>query len=273
MLEAPSPSDQTHRHELARFLRDRREALSPVTAPGRDNSRRRAKGWLREEVAQAAGISATWVMWLEQGREVRASARTLGGLARALRLNATERAYLFRLARPDLAPPVLERMQDPSAQLIGFIKGLSPHPAYAKTHIGDIVAQNAEAEYLFGPVDAEDPLSRNVIARLFLEQRQLFENWEVIARAAVGQLRAASAGFQDDPALKLLPARLGQESADFRDMWGRGELSEPPNWRKVIRHPTGGRLVYDYTSLAPLGADSGYRVTVYIRAGGESAAK
>src|SRR5690606_11819955 len=81
-----------------------REALDPAEAGAGFNPRRRARGWLREEVAHAAGISATWYMWLEQARPVRVSPRVLDGLSRALRLDAVKRAYLFRLARPDLVP-------------------------------------------------------------------------------------------------------------------------------------------------------------------------
>ena len=49
------------------YLRERRNRLDPV-ALGYTGGRRRTPGLRREEVAQRAGISATWYSWLEQGR-------------------------------------------------------------------------------------------------------------------------------------------------------------------------------------------------------------
>jgi transcriptional regulator with XRE-family HTH domain len=60
--------------------------------------RRRTPGLRREEVAQLAGMSATWYTWLEQARPVSVSTRTLDSVARVLRLDATERVQLFQLA-------------------------------------------------------------------------------------------------------------------------------------------------------------------------------
>ena len=70
------------RRALGAFLRAHRERLRPsLGAPGR----RRTPGLRREEVAEACGASLTWIAWLEQGREVSASARLLARLAVALR--------------------------------------------------------------------------------------------------------------------------------------------------------------------------------------------
>jgi transcriptional regulator with XRE-family HTH domain len=49
-------------------------------------------------LADAAGVSVTWLTWLEQGREVQASVTTLNRLAQALSLSPAERASLFDLA-------------------------------------------------------------------------------------------------------------------------------------------------------------------------------
>ena len=56
--------------------------------------RRRVKGLRREEVATAAGISLTWYTWIEQGRPVSCSRDTLDRIARALRMDRTERQHL-----------------------------------------------------------------------------------------------------------------------------------------------------------------------------------
>src|SRR5271154_7138086 len=92
------------RRALGVFLRAHRERLPPpASAPGR----RRTPGLRREEVAEACGVSLTWITWLEQGRNVSASPPALARLAEALRLTPAERAYLFELAgKRDPATPI-----------------------------------------------------------------------------------------------------------------------------------------------------------------------
>ena len=128
--------DQTRRDDLSRFLRSRRERLDPAAFGITVGGRRRAKGLRREEVADAAGISTTWYVWLEQGRNVNASAHALRALGKALRLSQPEQTYLFQLARPDLEwqnGPV--ETTPPSANLLALIDGLAPHAALSLIHI------------------------------------------------------------------------------------------------------------------------------------------
>jgi transcriptional regulator with XRE-family HTH domain len=96
--------DSEQRRLLGEFVRSRRERLRPASVVGR----RRTPGLRREELAARAGISTVWCAWIEQGREVQASPKTLSRLARALKLSAAERARLFELAGrcdPDQQPP------------------------------------------------------------------------------------------------------------------------------------------------------------------------
>ena len=61
---------------LGGYLRERRTRIDPA-ALGYVGGRRRTPGLRREEVAQRAGISATWYSWLEQGRGGPPSTRAL----------------------------------------------------------------------------------------------------------------------------------------------------------------------------------------------------
>src|SRR5438067_9546075 len=91
------------RELLGAFIRAHRERL----APPKNGGRRRTPGLRREELADAAGLSVTWITWLEQGRDVAASTGALVRLAEALQLSDAERASLFDLAGkkdPDGAP-------------------------------------------------------------------------------------------------------------------------------------------------------------------------
>src|ERR1700722_4640661 len=86
------------RTELAAFLRSRRERIQPEDVGLPPGTRRRTAGLRREELAQLAGVGVTWYTWLEQGRKINASVQVLDAIATTLRLDATERAHLFRLA-------------------------------------------------------------------------------------------------------------------------------------------------------------------------------
>src|ERR1700754_3915928 len=78
--------DGIRRRELAAFLRNRRERLTPDQVGLPITGRRRTPGLRREEVAQLAGVGVTWYTWLEQGRDIRPSEQVLGAIAGTLRL-------------------------------------------------------------------------------------------------------------------------------------------------------------------------------------------
>src|SRR3546814_14981894 len=67
---------EQRRQRLGAFLKAHRIRLVPQEVGLSATGRRRTPGLRREEVAQLAGISATWYVRIEQGREVAASART-----------------------------------------------------------------------------------------------------------------------------------------------------------------------------------------------------
>jgi transcriptional regulator with XRE-family HTH domain len=268
------PADLARRRELAEFLRSQREALDPAEAGGAINTRRRAKGWLREEVAFAAGISSTWYMWLEQARPVRASPRVLDGLARALKLDSIKRAYLFRLARPDLQPGEAGAARTkPGEGLIELVNALSPHPAYVLDARWDMVAWNGAAEFLLGGIDARDKWSYNLIGRMFTDPRMrtLMSNWEELAASSIGQFRSTTAGLADDPEHRTLVDALENGSAEFRAIWQSRRLTDTPDWRKTFRHPVVGEVTFRYSTLQPMGPDSPFRVTIYTPASPDDA--
>src|ERR1700685_4306515 len=114
--------EEIKRRELSDFLRTRRARISPADQGFPAAQRRRTPGLRREEVAQLAGMSATWYTWLEQRRPIRVSAGILDNLARVLQLNPVERTQLYRLARREpiidsipqheIVSPRLQRMLD-----------------------------------------------------------------------------------------------------------------------------------------------------------------
>lgn len=135
------------RRILAAFIRAHREYLPP---PPKAAGPRRTPGWRREELAEAAGVSVTWITWLEQGRDVAvaASASALIRLAEALGLTPAERASLFDLAgKRDPAGPA-----DPQADLLPellTLPALFAGPAYLLDRTWTARAWNADAANLF----------------------------------------------------------------------------------------------------------------------------
>lgn len=269
------PLDQTRRDELAHFLRSRRERLDPADFGIAVRRRRRAVGLRREEIADAAGISTTWYVWLEQGRNVNASAHALRALGKALRLTHSEQRYLFQLARPDLDWQGNLATALPTAGLLALIEGLAPHPAYVSNRHHQVVAMNRAARLLLGDFNADDPASASVIARLFLDPqwRALFVDWEIVARSSVAQFRLASAAMAGDPALASLVSYLTASSDTFALWWNDRDLADPPIWRKTLRHPQAGDMSFDFASLQPRGSDSDFVVSLYAPADKTSRAR
>src|ERR1700759_1569518 len=94
----PPPLTDMPARALGEFIRAHRERLSPLAVGLPPGPRRRTPGLRREEVAQLCGVSPTGYTWIEQGRQVSASADALARIAVALQLSRAERAYLFELA-------------------------------------------------------------------------------------------------------------------------------------------------------------------------------
>ncbi|MEV4500352.1 helix-turn-helix transcriptional regulator, partial [Micromonospora arborensis] len=97
-MASASVSADHRRAELRDFLRSRRERVSPADVGMPGGGRRRTPGLRREEVAVLAGVGVSWYTWLEQGRDINVSEDVLDAIGRTLRLEAVERAHLYRLA-------------------------------------------------------------------------------------------------------------------------------------------------------------------------------
>jgi transcriptional regulator with XRE-family HTH domain len=261
-------TDTERLRDLARFLRSRRESLRPEDF-GLAVGRRRTPGLRREEVAQIAGLSATWYIWLEQGRDIRASPHALAALARALRLSTTEQTYLLRLARPDLDWRGLVKEQAmPSSALQTWLKHLAPHPAYILNRHWQVVAINPAGRWLLGHWPEGAEWSDSLIARLFLDMdwRARFVDWGKVANSAVAQFRLAAGNMAANPVTAALVAELQAVSPDFAAVWADRGIAEPPVWQKRIRHPEAGDLLYDFTTVRPEGRDSDFAVSIYTPA-------
>ncbi len=239
---------ERRRAELADFLRARRASLRPEDVGLPTGGRRRTPGLRREEVAQLAGIGATWYTWLEQGREVRASFDVLESLARALRLNPTERGHLILLGRGEQGPACRPPAERASPALKRLVENLGPSPAFVLGRRWDYLAWNAACRVVFGWEPGRDPSSRNHIWQTFMDpaRRELMPDWERGARRLVAKFRADSARHIDDPAFERLISSLRAGSPEFRKWWERHEVAGGGEGRKELVHPLVGKLVFEH---------------------------
>jgi transcriptional regulator with XRE-family HTH domain len=245
--------------ELGEFLRSRRARLSPELAGFDGGSRRRVPGLRREELAQLAHVSADYLVRLEQGRVGRPSPDVVEALARALRLDATERAHLYRLAAAGEPSPEGDGARvRPGLALL--IRSLEPSPAVLLSRRLDLLAYNPTAERLLGPFEQEGNYARIVLQHP--RSRELHEDWEEAARQTVALLRFAAARHPDDSALHVLAAELRASSDAVAGWWAAGDVAQKHHGVKRYRHPQVGALALHYEALL-LAADGDQLLTIY----------
>lgn len=208
-------------NELGCFLRARRtdSKLEPASP---SLGSRRVSGLRREEVAAAAGISVDYYTRLEQGRESNPSDSVLQAVSRVLKLEQDAIDHLFRLRATNGSPQLsavadaegLERAE----ALVGAVR---PNPAYVLDRLSNVVATNPEGLALFDGLDQIPAEQRNTCRYLMTNPRarEVFLDWEEIARGAVGHLRAANAENLGEPGLQEMVAALSAESPQFADWW------------------------------------------------------
>ncbi|MFI7690379.1 helix-turn-helix transcriptional regulator [Nonomuraea sp. NPDC049655] len=240
------------RAELADFLRRSRERLLPGEVGLPSGPRRRTPGLRREEVAQLAGMSADYLMRLEQARSPQPSTQLLGALARALRLTGDERDHLYLLAghRPPAGPRAGEHVKPSLLYLLDRLVGT---PAQVLSDLGDVLAQNAMAESLFGCSCTVEEPDRNIVWRWFTDpfRRAAYPEEEHAERSRVhvADLRAAVVRRGNDEPARALVERLRRASPEFVSLWERHEVAVRRGSRMRVRHPAIGAMEFDYEVL------------------------
>ncbi|WP_436789993.1 helix-turn-helix domain-containing protein [Yinghuangia sp. YIM S10712] len=254
-------------NELGEFLKKRRSGLSPRMVGLPENSRtRRVPGLRREEVAQLANISTDYYMRLEQGR-MQASAPLLEDLARVLRLDEDERAYLFQLAGKTTARPRRRGRQKVQPQLQRLLDDLTSTPALVQGRRGDILAWNSLAAALVTDFSRLPEKHRNYPRIQFTDpaMRTLYADWEASAQISVAQLRMEAAKCPDDPRLIELVGELSMRDAQFAQWWGDHRVAARTVGTKTLNHPVVGELVLDWDTLTA-STDPDQQLTVWTAA-------
>jgi transcriptional regulator with XRE-family HTH domain len=239
--------DVEQRILLGAFVRARRESIAPDT-PTR---RRRTPGLRREELAARAGIGVTWVAWIEQGRDVRASAETLARLADGLNLTRAERAYLFNLAsRHDPADPFCPGATDAPPAISALVAGLV-WPAYGLDAAWHVCCANAAARRLFIGLfdDAEQP---NLLRYIFTcaQARALLPDWEDRCQRVLAEFRRDYGRVLGDPRVGSVVEWLRGNSDTFRAAWDQQSVLAREGGLRLFHHPADGPLRFTQHTLA-----------------------
>ena len=240
-----------HRRELAAFLRARREAIRPEQVglpPGRG---RRTPGLRREEVALLAGVSVTWYTWLEQGRRINASDDVLLAIGRALRLDEAGQAHLLALTDPGTA--TVEAPAEAPSALVRLLDALMPAPAYVLGPHWEFVAWNDAQERLYPRLPELEAPRCNLLWVLFADPatRELIVDWDIHARQALAEFRAATSTRRHDASMVELVDLLTTESETFAEWWPEHDVSDFETRLRRFAHPSAGELTFEYQQLSP----------------------
>ncbi|WOX15633.1 helix-turn-helix transcriptional regulator [Streptomyces sp. N50] len=269
---APQTASTVRRHELAAFLRHRREHITPEQVGLPRGTRRRTPGLRREEVAQLAAVGVTWYTWLEQARDIQVSVQVLDALARTLFLDSSERTHLFQLAGAiDPRPATTCAVVTPALKMM--LDQLDPIPACLQNSRYDILAYNRTYGMLLCDLDAVPPEDRNcmILSYTHEEWRSSIVHLEKTQRLMAARFRGSMADHLADPTWKTLLKRL-RTSPEFREVWDRHEVMGASPRRKEFRNTHVGRITVDHTDLW-LGPARGPRMVTYAPADDESRAR
>ena len=260
---APRRPAEPRRAELARFLRARRERVTPQEVGLPPGPRRRTPGLRREELALLAGVGITWYTWLEQGRPINASVQVLDAVARALRLDHAAREHLYQLAE---ATPVRTAAPSPEvpAALTEILASFGPGPAILINGRYDILQSNQDHQAVFRNWHSMPCIHRNLLWCGITEPtaREQFLNYDAEIGYLVARLRSNYAPHVGDPDWEEDIRRLTELSPEFAELWARHEVSEAEQRLRIFLDAEVGELRFTINELQ-ISAVPGMHFIVY----------
>jgi transcriptional regulator with XRE-family HTH domain len=264
------------RGEIREFLTTRRAKLTPERAglPSYGGNRR-VPGLRREEVALLAGISIEYYTRLERGNARGVSEEVLEALARGLQLDEVERAHLNDLvrtasaARPARRRATPHRVRPSVQRLLDSMTGAA---AFLRNGRLDVLAANQLGFALYAPAFLDPARPVNLARFVFLDRRssEFYGDWDGIAHAAVGSLRAEAGRDPSDRALTELVGELSVRSQEFRVRWAAHDVEYYRSGVQPFHHPLVGDLTLNYDALE-LPADPGQTIVAYTAEAGSPA--
>ncbi|MDV9176252.1 helix-turn-helix transcriptional regulator [Streptomyces sp. W16] len=258
-------------------LRGWRERVSPQAGGLEPGGDRRIPGLRREELARLAGLSVDYLVRLEQGRARNPSAQVVTALARALRLEPSERDHLFRCAH--LAPPatgnVSRHMPARVHRLVGL---LSDNPTAVFAADWTLIGWNDMWSAAIGDPRTYGWDEHNLVAGMFRPAggrgRVPIAGWpvrswegdEVEEEDLVADLRVTAAAHPHDARLVAFVDRMLRDSPRFARLWSNGTARTHVGDRKTVEHPRVGDIDLDLDIVTAAGTD--LRIVTYTAAAG-----
>lgn len=266
--------------EVREFLMTRRARLSPADVGLPVGANRRVAGLRRAEVAMLADVSVEYYAKLERGDIAGASAGVLDSLARALRLDETERMHLLDLARSADGIPTSGRPRRRAtahhparAGLQRTLDAITGGPAFVRDRHQNLVATNALGAAFYSPVIGTSGRVPNLARFQFLDpaSRDFYPDWELFAQMCVGIMRVEAGRDPYDRALQDLVGELTTRSATFARLWSAHDVRTHGTGTKRFHHPVVGELTLLYEELAVTAEDSLSLLIYTAEPGGSSA--
>jgi transcriptional regulator with XRE-family HTH domain len=259
-----------NRQEVREFLMSRRARITPEQAGLPAGANRRVPGLRRSEVAALADVSVEYYSKLERGALAGVSAGVLDAIARTLRLDDAERAYLFDLARAADGTSVITRPRrkakqwTPRPSLQWALDAVTQGPAFVRNGRMDLLAANQLARAFYADVFADPQRPANLARFNFLDDnsRRFYPDWDLMADISVAILRTEAGRDPHDKALHDLIGELCTRSSEFRTRWAANNVRHHGAGTKNFHHHVVGDLTLAYEGLEMV-ADPGLTLTIY----------
>jgi transcriptional regulator with XRE-family HTH domain len=251
-MDCDMTKDEIRRQELSEFLRNRRGRIAPADVGLPATNRRRTPGLRREEVAQLAGVSATWYTWLEQKRPIGVSSGVLDSLARVLRFDPAERMQLFQLALRQPVLNSLSKRETVSPLIRRLLDQTDTIPTFVLGRRWDVLAWNRAALAFFLDFEQVPANERNLLWLVFTNSMLHSYNvdWRKRAQDTLARFRADYGHHAGEEDFVQLVERLKSVSPEFAQWWPRHDILPMTEGRNAYDHPQAGRMIVEHTTFS-----------------------
>jgi transcriptional regulator with XRE-family HTH domain len=261
-----------NRAEAREFLTSRRAKLAPGDVGLPDAGRRRVPGLRRSEVAALAGVSVEYYARIERTGFAGVSPAILHAIARALRLDAAERAHMLHLAEASDGTSVLLRPRrspsrpwSPRPSLQWVLDTITGGPAIVRNGRMDLLATNTLGRAMHSSLYERTAAGVPNFARYtFLDDdsHTFYPDWHTAADICVAILRTEAGRDPHDRQLQDLVGELSTLSDEFRRRWSSHEVRLHGAGSKLFHHGLVGDLDLAYESVDMI-SDPGLTLTIY----------
>ena len=215
-----------------------------------------------------AGISADYYLRLERGRDAHPSSQVLSALARVLRLDEVEQAYLHGLVETRPRPRVRRRTPEPVPSRLHQLLAVVGVPAFVEGRAFDVLAANELATALSPRLRPGENRLRSLL--LDPEEQSFHQDWAASAAGIVAAFRESIGSDHDDLRFIELVGELSLSSGRFRELWARHDVRTLEGGTTIVNHPAVGKL---HLHRDKMPAEGVLLVLYYADEGSESAEK